>query len=908
MKKINNFSAYEGVLPYASELFGIYQPMLGWKSKRIKDRTKKGFDNDFRKKYPSDKLTGEAEPTYNDNGTIKDISVDIGKKVWGDPEYTDPENPYYDEAPVVMHFIKNALPSNKDDRNPDIWNNLLTEDNIKSILSEGVKPKVMNLYKENAEMVIEEKEALANLNSYTIEKLKYESKAAGWVKKLIDKKAYDKLEDVIFKKNNENSSSPEKNKYDNPLEMFDPNKDISNVSLSPIGIVHLFRQYFFEFDTFLGSPVSHIWLSPGASVELEEVSTRKTITEQTYENTFDITLKNEKTTTIEDEISESIKQSNQSDTSLGMNGSVSHSWIGGSANASASIDLNRTQEKSREITHRRMRQQSTKLSTEIRKNYTSTFRTVSEETDITSKRYVIGNETDTMINYELRRKMRQVGVQVQDVGTYLCWQTFVDTPSDQLGVAELIHLAKSPNIGNKQAPEAIPAPQPITTSRNISIPFIQVSDDGEAEKDDTYGNYSDKHGGSLKEVETETWDNPEYIQAKFPGLTAMCTHTGYKFDSMRVEVNGNAIVLEVINKKTSTGKVTYDLKLKSVNFQGSPSIQITVKVKWIPEDEIIEEITLKNKEKLNEFTERERVEFEAAFVESAQERVNIASHVKQRKFEELREEERIVIYRVLIQDMLSKHISMPDDRTRHVVSELLNTIFDIDKMLYFVAPEWWRPRNHQQHKYASGENVKNYEEHIISWSDSRGNHKDNYVITEDSKPAKLGSSLGWLLQLDGDNMRNVFLNAPWVKAVLPIRPGQEKAAMNWLSQANIEGNDGLDNDYAASQDELDTIPHSGSQPTIRDAIYHLCDKVKEKHEKSYTVGKYPAEEIHDDNRISATPIDKVYEHGFYALKDGFRVQQGEEAFEVFDQWVEVLPTDQVVPVEVEYDPKTGRQI
>jgi hypothetical protein len=29
---------------------------------------------------------------------------------------------------------------------------------------------------------------------------------------------------------------------------------------------------------------------------------------------------------------------------------------------------------------------------------------------------------------------------------------------------------------------------------------------------------------------------------------------------------------------------------------------------------------------------------------------------------------------------------------------------------------------------------------------------------------------------------------------------------------------------------------------------------------------------------------------------------------VFDQWVEVLPTDQIVPVEVRYDPSTGRQI
>ncbi len=66
-----------------------------------------------------------------------------------------------------------------------------------------------------------------------------------------------------------------------------------------------------------------------------------------------------------------------------------------------------------------------------------------------------------------------------------------------------------------------------------------------------------------------------------------------------------------------------------------------------------------------------------------------------RKSDELREEERIVVYRKLIQDMLLNGMAMPDDRTRHVVAELLNSIFDVDKMLYFVAPEWWRPRLHR---------------------------------------------------------------------------------------------------------------------------------------------------------------------------------------------------------------------
>jgi hypothetical protein len=95
---------------------------------------------------------------------------------------------------------------------------------------------------------------------------------------------------------------------------------------------------------------------------------------------------------------------------------------------------------------------------------------------------------------------------------------------------------------------------------------------------------------------------------------------------------------------------------------------------------------------------------------------------------------------------------------------------------------------------------------------------------------------------------------------------------------------------------------------VQDAIFHLCDVVKQKHEKSLEVDRYPKEEINDDNRVSASPIDKVYEHGFYPLQGGFSVQQGEDSFEVFDQWVEVLPTDQVVPVEVTYDPKTGRQL
>jgi hypothetical protein len=103
--------------------------------------------------------------------------------------------------------------------------------------------------------------------------------------------------------------------------------------------------------------------------------------------------------------------------------------------------MDKTQQTARETAHKRMRQQTEKLSTEIRQSYKSTFRTLTEVSDTSSKRYVLANTTPDLINYELRRKMRQVGVQVQDIGSYLCWETFVDEPGTELGLADLVHVA-----------------------------------------------------------------------------------------------------------------------------------------------------------------------------------------------------------------------------------------------------------------------------------------------------------------------------------------------------------------------------------------------------------------------------------------------------------------------------------
>ena len=50
--------------------------------------------------------------------------------------------------------------------------------------------------------------------------------------------------------------------------------------------------------------------------------------------------------------------------------------------------------------------------------------------------------------------------------------------------------------------------------------------------------------------------------------------------------------------------------------------------------------------------------------------------------------------------------------------------------------------------------------------------------------------------------------------------------------------------------------------------------------------------------------EAVFEHGFYPLKDGVHFDQEGTEQAIFSQWMEILPTDQIVALEVEYDPKT----
>jgi hypothetical protein len=48
----------------------------------------------------------------------------------------------------------------------------------------------------------------------------------------------------------------------------------------------------------------------------------------------------------------------------------------------------------------------------------------------------------------------------------------------------------------------------------------------------------------------------------------------------------------------------------------------------------------------------------------------------------------------------------------------------------------------------------------------------------------------------------------------------------------------------------------------------------------------------------------VFEHGFYPLKGGVQLDQEGTQQAIFSEWMEILPTDQIAALQVEYDPQT----
>jgi hypothetical protein len=148
---------------------------------------------------------------------------------------------------------------------------------------------------------------------------------------------------------------------------FSEEHPAQNAFLSPIGMLRMFREYFFELGTFLGPPVGYVWISPGGTVELVETNSRRRLVELMTESSIETTTKSETDQTDKDELLEAVRDENASDIKLGASATAS-GGVGAvfQASGTASFSMSESRKQAREQTYKKMREQSTKLSREVR--------------------------------------------------------------------------------------------------------------------------------------------------------------------------------------------------------------------------------------------------------------------------------------------------------------------------------------------------------------------------------------------------------------------------------------------------------------------------------------------------------------------------------------------------------------
>lgn len=219
------------------------------------------------------------------------------------------------------------------------------------------------------------------------------------------------------------------------------------------------------------------------------------------------------------------------------------------------------------------------------------------------------------------------------------------------------------------------------------------------------------------------------------------------------------------------------------------------------------------------------------------------SKIKSRPANDLRKEER---YEVMSR-MVSHLFSRGDDPAGPVPLEIeyFHRYFDIDGMFVYMHPSWWKPR------YSPV---------------ATGFERPAYEITSESDPAPLGSSLGWVLQADGDDRRNEFLNSPWVRVCLPIRPAQERDSLAWLAR-HIEG-------------EIGYNPNANP-------LKELLESVEKSRAAEAALGVDGPEYVTVDSTVGA-PADPLRPEAVYPIIEEFDVTVPTDGF-VYDELNVIIP-------------------
>ena len=176
-----------------------------------------------------------------------------------------------------------------------------------------------------------------------------------------------------------------------------------------------------------------------------------------------------------------------------------------------------------------------------------------------------------------------------------------------------------------------------------------------------------RHG---REDQVGHFDEADSIDSNFETPVYTYEHPHYTLVGVDFDAQGANAKLSLLDNKINSdpgsSKGSFVVHLDLINFGGQDSVNIKMTLKWEPADDLIQSITAEYDKRMAEYDAEKAIRFKTAFYTAARERIKLASKILPRPAEDLREEERTVVYRKLISQLMS----VGTNESKHVISEL----------------------------------------------------------------------------------------------------------------------------------------------------------------------------------------------------------------------------------------------
>ncbi|SFH49962.1 hypothetical protein SAMN05216299_1177 [Nitrosospira sp. Nsp14] len=587
-------------------------------------------------------------------------------------------------------------------------------------------------------------------------------------------------------------------------------------ALSPIGIAHYFRQLYFNKEEGVGPIEEAFTVAPLETLEVIYQTVRKQIHEEILEQGLEVVSEQAVEEKNLDEVSDKVSSMVQQDVSASMSANASGGVGVWQVGASASASFGVSSQRSREYSTRRLKEVTKRASERITKSFSIKTRDTTEVTETTTTRRVIRNESPQPVSYGLRRVLRRVAVKVQDLGPRLVWQLYLRNPGTGLARSRFVHFRETGPITVPEIPPGVP-PRP--------------SGGVESESTSTSILYDSGRKMYYVTIVVKPGDDRDVAGVRIDNITDL--EGGGKDDLSPAPHNEFDL-----GSTWDPGTRTYTAKLGVLPGDSAP-VQVNYSYVWKPSESVMAAWEAQRQAAVAKITE------EALQKQFEQNKALITekSKIKSRPANDLRREERYEVMNRMVSYLFGRGDD-PSDPTPLEI-EYFHRYFDIDGIFTYTHPSWWKPR------FASK---------------TVGLEREAYEITAESDPAPLGSSLGWLIQLDGDRRRNEFLNSPWARICIPMRRGREREAIQWLAK-HMEGEVGYD---------VNSGPLAGLLTEI--------DQYRGREDK---LGMNGADWVTVESTPGA-PADPAKPEGVYPVVDEFDVTVPTDGF-VYDELKVIIP-------------------